>query len=906
MIGFRPKTSELYVERPRLLKLLPDSEGYVVWLEAPYGYGKSVLTSQWAEQLESEWRVLWLSVGGWDVKTALEKLLELPGETPWGTLLDELWKIPTVLVLEDLEGSEDLNPLLKDVRGLLLIASRNTLPYHELPRLKTQGRLTHLQAKQLAFTPEEAAKLFDHESVAKQAWERSQGWSLPLHFAALTGESPETEALLEGIQESLSEQTWQEALLLSALPYLPFERANSHTKDLAQKGFAQELESGFRLHPLAAEALQNEYLDDIQNVVKQEQNRLPLVLKAEAFARADLLSELEALLGRGMETNFELAITNPQGILTWDKLCRTKPTPGRLLTLAYAQSVLGQLEAAKQSYEAVVGHEAATPDQKLIALGWWSFDLPLEEKASFESLVAQARALFTEATPRWVASFLFNASAFPFSNHDWEHLEPLLHEALEYHDLAHSTEAEVMSVRYRLAQVQWELHGDTEQLLLATKENLRVQTANLYNAPVNHAALGRLSALLSDPRALHAFEEAERGATHNPATAISASAEKAALLDNPDAFPQLVAQFRAWHSIDPRTYDKIIALWARVLRLQGRAEKALDVLDLHRLEDASGLSSRAEQALALSALGQQKEAFEVLPDPAQSKQRFVRLELQAARYQLTRAEEDLNTLLELTTSGEKILPALIPLEALPKTRPELSKVYKLHDVLRSSWKKAIELRHLEIPDLELFTLGRLEAKVLGETVELTDRHKAILALLALGYDRETIGEALWPETEGKKVLNNLHVQLNLLRKTLEPWGLKTYLTEEGLARTNADICQLREALEQNDVKAVLHLYNEPFAPGVDLPLLDEARETLRQEVIEVLFEAAQTTDDGVTYLERLLELDPLHEEALQLLLRKLVSRGRKREAIKRYQSFASKLKTEMGLEPLDETRAFLE
>jgi DNA-binding SARP family transcriptional activator len=897
MIGFRPRTSELYLERPRLLKLLPDSEGYVVWLEAPYGYGKSVLTSQWAETLEAEgWRVLWLSSSGWDVKVALEKLLELPPETPWGMLLDELWKKQTLLVLEDLGGTEDLNPLLKDVRGLLLIASRDTLPYHELPRLKTQKRLVHLQVKHLAFTPEEARALFSNPHDAEVAWEHSQGWSLPLHFAALTGEQPESEALLEGIQESLSEAAWQEALLLSSLPYLPYTSANKHTKDLARKGFAQELELGYRLHPLAAETLQAEYLADIQEVIKQEQSRLPLVLKAEAFARTKLLAELNELL----ENELELAASDPQGILTWDSLCPVKRGPGRLLTLAYAQSVLGQLDGAKKSYAAIVAHETATSDQKLIALGWWIFDLPLEDTVQFDILMAQARILFANAKPNKVATFLFNASAFPFSIHDWENLEPLLHEALKYHALAHSSEAEIMSVRYRLAQVRWELQGDTEQLLLATKENLRVQAANLYNAPVNQVALGRLLALLSDPNALHHFGQAETGLVHNPATAISASAEKAALLGKPEAFPQLVAQFRAWQSIDPRTMDRLAALWARTLRLHGQAKTALEILGI-----SSGLSSQAERALALAALGQQQEALALLPDPVQSRQRFIRLELQATRYLLTRDERELDALLGLTTSGEKILPALVPLGALPRTRPQLANVYKLPDVLRSDWTEAVALRHSEIPDLELSILGKLEAKVLGKSVELTDRHKAILALMALGYDREMIGEALWPEVDSKKVLNNLHVQLNLLRKILEPWGLKTYLSEEGLVRTQTDIGQLKRALESHDVTTVLQLYKEPLAPGIDLPLLDEARESLRAEVIELFFETARTTDDGMDYLERLLELDPLHEEALQLLLEKLVARGRKREALKCYQSFASKLQTELGLEPLEETRSLL-
>jgi DNA-binding SARP family transcriptional activator len=309
--------------------------------------------------------------------------------------------------------------------------------------------------------------------------------------------------------------------------------------------------------------------------------------------------------------------------------------------------------------------------------------------------------------------------------------------------------------------------------------------------------------------------------------------------------------------------------------------------------------------LTLAALGKPQEALESLPPPAEKNLRFIKLELQAARYQLSRDEADLNVLLELTSSGEKILPALIPLDTLPTTRPELAKVYSLEEVLASGWAEAIALRHNELPNLELYFLGRLEAKVFGKQVELTDRHKAILALLALGYDREAIGEVLWPETPAKKVLNNLHVQLNLLRKTLEPWGLKTYLTEDGLARTTTDIGHLKKALEQNDVNAVLRLYHEPLAPGLDLPLLDDARESLREEVTELLFEASGHSADGVVYLERLLELEPLHEEALQLLLQRLVARGRRREAVRRYQRFASQLKTEMGLEPLDETRAFL-
>lgn len=360
MIGFRPKTSDLYLERPRLLNLLPDSEGYVVWLEAPYGYGKSVLTSQWAESLESQWRILWLASGGWDIKVALKKLLELPPETPWGMLLDDLWKEPTLLVIEDLEGFEDLNPLLKDVRGLLLIASRNTLPYQELPRLKTQGRLVHVQAKQLAFTPDEAKPLFHDEKSAKQAWERSQGWSLPLHFSALTGESPDAEALLEGIQESLSDEAWKEALFLAALPYLPTSSQNEYSQELIKSGFVQQLEAGLRLHSMTAETIFRDYLEACTHIVQNNLHRLPPRLQAEACERLSLTQELAQLL----ETN-QFSHQDPEALLRWDALVGGDRGVQRSTGVGWSLWTLGREEEALEVLFETAALPNLSPDERL-------------------------------------------------------------------------------------------------------------------------------------------------------------------------------------------------------------------------------------------------------------------------------------------------------------------------------------------------------------------------------------------------------------------------------------------------------------------------------------------------------------------------------------------------------------
>lgn len=119
---------------------MPDEPGFMVWLEAPYGYGKSVLAGQWAEELEGDgWRVAWLALAGRDPRALLAQRLSLPAAAPWGIIDEELWREPTLLVLEDLQGSEDLAPILQHHPGLVLLASRGHLPYLELPKLRTQG-----------------------------------------------------------------------------------------------------------------------------------------------------------------------------------------------------------------------------------------------------------------------------------------------------------------------------------------------------------------------------------------------------------------------------------------------------------------------------------------------------------------------------------------------------------------------------------------------------------------------------------------------------------------------------------------------------------------------------------------------------------------------------------------------
>jgi DNA-binding SARP family transcriptional activator len=261
----------------------------------------------------------------------------------------------------------------------------------------------------------------------------------------------------------------------------------------------------------------------------------------------------------------------------------------------------------------------------------------------------------------------------------------------------------------------------------------------------------------------------------------------------------------------------------------------------------------------------------------------------------------------LTLSAEQILPSLIPLLELPKNRPELSKPYTLEVVLHSGWKEAIKLRLPEIPKLEVELLGRYRVKHLGKEISLTLRPKESLALLVTRASRDEISDALWTDLEPNSVRNNLHVTLNALRKSLEPWGVPTFLSEEGLIGVSVDVWELEWALEAENVEEVMRLYRGKFAPGMDINRVNETRDYLHMRVVNCLERHAQnaSSDLAEMYCERILELEPLSEIAIGLLLEILLNSGRKPSAKKRLKNFQQRYRNEFGFEAMLELQTVL-
>ena len=907
MIGLRPKASELYLERPRLIEILPDEPGYVVWLEAPYGYGKSVLSTQWADRLESEgWRIFWLALQGRPVIHALTELLKLPETAPWGIILDQLWQEKTLLVLEDLTGQENLSNLFKHNLGLLLLASRHLLSYAELLPLRLEQKLIHIGAAQLSFSQEECYQLIADRQRADELWQRTQGWSLPLHFSALTGEDPEQEALLKGIENSLSDEAWQEALFLASLSYLPEAFASQATRELAKAGFVQSLEKGYRLHPLIAEALLKSQALAIQEAVLKNATRLSPCLKGEAFERCGLFQNLSQLLDEIHIFN-DIA-ENPRAFLNWINLLKAPLSQNQRYNLAIAQSLLGNLKSSSLALMTLAQEiQADRPNDALYMLGLAAYDLAgLDTQLALEATKTGEGLLprFAEQKTIHMAFinshdlFLNNAAWAYLKSNDYKTAEQFYLKALEFMD--DSRKDKVITLA-NLAHLRWLRYGDLEGYIEAVEAMIPfTEHVAIYNLPYLHLELGRFKKLLGNKEAAKTHFQLTQKLATNPLERLSAEAELAYYAKDPSKFSSLYVQVKAWNHADLE--DKILALWVDTLIEERQIEQALMLAT-----QGQGFRSRLSQARALKQTNEPDEAIALLPPEPEPSQRENYLLWLATSYQIRPDEELLQKLIAANLCRERILAGVLPFNALPADKPELAKVYPLKTVLASGWQAAIRLRLSEIPMLDIRLLGQVEARVLGEVVDLTDRHKEIICLMILAYRREEIGEAMWPDTDSKKVRNNLHVQLNLLRKILEPWGEPSYLFEDGLKATQADLWLLDEALNRNDAATVLALYQTPLAPGVELEALQTARENYTQAVIDCLYEAAQLSSDeeAALYLARVLELDPLYEEALQSFLSLLLKRGRRREAQRRYHKFAQQLKKEMELEPLAKTQEIL-
>jgi predicted ATPase/DNA-binding SARP family transcriptional activator len=238
--------------------------------------------------------------------------------------------------------------------------------------------------------------------------------------------------------------------------------------------------------------------------------------------------------------------------------------------------------------------------------------------------------------------------------------------------------------------------------------------------------------------------------------------------------------------------------------------------------------------------------------------------------------------------------------------------------------------------IRVLALGPLQVFVGDEPVASSAwssaRPRELLVYLLMhpeGRTKEQVGLAFWPDASTAQVRNNFHVTLHRLRKALGDaecitlTGDRYQVNAEMLAAFVAreferDLAAARFALRRRQEGAIemlascLSRYRGDFLDGE--PVGDwhlEHRDRLQRLYVDSLMElgaryaAAERHEKAAEAYRRVLARDDLHEDALVALMRCHAGLGERSQALRVYQRFADRMRTELDAAPTREaTRLF--
>jgi len=233
--------------------------------------------------------------------------------------------------------------------------------------------------------------------------------------------------------------------------------------------------------------------------------------------------------------------------------------------------------------------------------------------------------------------------------------------------------------------------------------------------------------------------------------------------------------------------------------------------------------------------------------------------------------------------------------------------------------------------LVLSLLGDFHARLRSgpSVVVPTQKARALLAYLACSrsesHSRDKLAALLWGESQQRCARQSLRQALYMLRSTLDavkPSILCCDAASVALDRSRLIVDSLEfERLAQVNAQEALEragdLYRGDFLAGIaagDQTFEDWLRDE-RDRLNELAFDVygkllahqwkAGLLTKAVDSARRLLAIDPLQEDAHQVLMRLYIAQGRPDRARREYDTCARMLRREFGVEPQPETKALL-
>lgn len=215
----------------------------------------------------------------------------------------------------------------------------------------------------------------------------------------------------------------------------------------------------------------------------------------------------------------------------------------------------------------------------------------------------------------------------------------------------------------------------------------------------------------------------------------------------------------------------------------------------------------------------------------------------------------------------------------------------------------------------------------GQPVESLAGHRQKLAFLAYlavqpgsRASRERLLALFWPERDESSARHSLSQLVYELRREapdlLEATADSVRLLPSAF---DCDALQFQEAARAGDVARAVTLYTGEFLEGFSLPgsgeferWIEDQRAQLQRlhrkvarEHVAALRTQAQL-ESAIEAARRWLAADPFEDEAHHTLIELLFLVGERTAALEHYDRYAKLCKDELGVEPLDETRALAE
>src|SRR5215203_4194952 len=310
------------IERPRLTRLLDESQGRIKRLVAPAGYGKTTLARQWLADKRAVWYTATpasadVAALAASLKDAVSQIVPGAGDA----LMERLpvtaqadresevlgsmfavdlqdWPPSAWLVLDDYQCVLGHGPAERLVEVLLLEAPLNVLlisrqrPAWASPRRILYGEVVEITRRELAMTDEEARALFDD---AIEDYEHvialSQGWPAVVALASMSGAAPRdlmaapnlVSFLADEIFQKLDRRTRRSLCELAmydvqgrqaAIKRLRPQDAERLVRTCVDHGFLEEPKPGqYEMHPLLRNFLElklrEEGQPELQNTVSR-------------------------------------------------------------------------------------------------------------------------------------------------------------------------------------------------------------------------------------------------------------------------------------------------------------------------------------------------------------------------------------------------------------------------------------------------------------------------------------------------------------------------------------------------------------------------------------------------------------------------------------------------------------